>query len=73
MSFIAQRARYSQCDSTCTTDCGHCKGNGPPNTSDYDDERAERDALRREDEAESARETEQDEYNERDYQMDVTA
>ena len=22
--------RYSQCDDTCTTDCGHCKGNGPP-------------------------------------------
>lgn len=23
-------ARYDQCDSTCTTDCGHCKGQGPP-------------------------------------------
>jgi hypothetical protein len=23
-------ARYSQCDSTCTVDCGHCKGNEPP-------------------------------------------
>lgn len=22
--------RYDQCDSTCTTDCGHCKGQGPP-------------------------------------------
>jgi hypothetical protein len=22
--------RYDQCDQTCTTDCGHCKGNGPP-------------------------------------------
>lgn len=24
--------RYSQCDDTCTTDCGHCKGQGPPTT-----------------------------------------
>lgn len=23
-------ARYDQCDATCTTDCGHCKGEGPP-------------------------------------------
>lgn len=23
-------ARYDQCDSTCTTDCGHCKGAGHP-------------------------------------------
>jgi hypothetical protein len=22
--------RYGQCDATCATDCGHCKGNGPP-------------------------------------------
>lgn len=22
--------RYDQCDETCTTDCGHCKGQGPP-------------------------------------------
>lgn len=22
--------RYDQCDSMCTTDCGHCKGQGPP-------------------------------------------
>lgn len=22
--------RYDQCDDTCTVDCGHCKGNGPP-------------------------------------------
>lgn len=22
--------RYDQCDQTCTSDCGHCKGNGPP-------------------------------------------
>ena len=24
------RRRYDQCDDTCTTDCGHCKGQGPP-------------------------------------------
>lgn len=24
--------RYDQCDATCTTDCGHCKGEGPPKT-----------------------------------------
>jgi hypothetical protein len=23
-------ARYDQCDETCTTDCGHCKGRGRP-------------------------------------------
>ena len=23
-------ARYDQCDATCTTDCGHCKGAGRP-------------------------------------------
>ncbi|MCU1488270.1 MAG: hypothetical protein JWN67_5016 [Actinomycetia bacterium] len=23
------RARFGQCDSTCTVDCGHCKGEGP--------------------------------------------
>lgn len=23
-------ARYDQCDQTCTVDCGHCKGDGPP-------------------------------------------
>ncbi len=22
--------RYGQCDETCTVDCGHCKGQGPP-------------------------------------------
>jgi hypothetical protein len=22
--------RYAQCDQSCTTDCGHCKGQGPP-------------------------------------------
>jgi hypothetical protein len=22
--------RYDQCDGTCTVDCGHCKGQGPP-------------------------------------------
>ena len=22
--------RYNQCDSTCTVDCGHCKGKGKP-------------------------------------------
>lgn len=22
--------RYDQCDHTCTVDCGHCKGQGPP-------------------------------------------
>jgi hypothetical protein len=22
--------RYDQCDDTCTVDCGHCKGQGPP-------------------------------------------
>lgn len=22
--------RYDQCDESCTTDCGHCKGEGPP-------------------------------------------
>ena len=26
--------RYAQCDWTCTTDCGHCKGEGPPTTRD---------------------------------------
>lgn len=26
-------ARYDQCDDTCTVDCGHCKGQGPPATS----------------------------------------
>lgn len=25
-------ARFDQCDSTCTTDCGHCKGAGKPPT-----------------------------------------
>lgn len=24
------RQRYAQCDATCTTDCGPCKGQGPP-------------------------------------------
>lgn len=24
--------RYAQCDDTCTVDCGHCKGAGPPGT-----------------------------------------
>jgi len=23
-------ARYDQCDASCTVDCGHCKGQGPP-------------------------------------------
>jgi hypothetical protein len=23
-------SRYAQCDDTCTTDCGHCKGAGRP-------------------------------------------
>jgi len=23
-------SRYDQCDESCTTDCGHCKGAGPP-------------------------------------------
>lgn len=23
-------ARYDQCDQTCTTDCGHCKGQSIP-------------------------------------------
>lgn len=22
--------RYDQCDASCTVDCGHCKGQGPP-------------------------------------------
>jgi|SRR5690606_23282 len=26
----APRFRYDQCDDTCTTDCGHCKGQGRP-------------------------------------------
>lgn len=47
-------ARYSQCDSTCTTDCGHCKGNGRPDELDRlvtavdaarDDHQRERAAL----------------------------
>lgn len=25
--------RYGQCDDTCTVDCGHCKGEGPPDVS----------------------------------------
>ncbi|MEV7962353.1 hypothetical protein [Oerskovia paurometabola] len=25
-----RRFRYDQCDATCTTDCGHCKGQGRP-------------------------------------------
>lgn len=25
-----RRGRYSHCDVTCTVDCGHCKGQGPP-------------------------------------------
>jgi len=26
--------RYDQCDATCTVDCGHCKGQGPPADAD---------------------------------------
>lgn len=26
--------RYGQCDDTCTADCGHCKGAGPPGEPD---------------------------------------
>lgn len=25
--------RYDQCDETCTTDCGHCKGQGRPTST----------------------------------------
>ena len=28
--------RYDQCDVTCTVDCGHCKGVGPPITCTAD-------------------------------------
>lgn len=28
-------ARYDQCDDTCTTDCGHCKGAGKPETTPF--------------------------------------
>lgn len=30
MSTPHERRRYSQCDDTCTTDCGPCKGAGHP-------------------------------------------
>jgi len=29
-------ARYDQCDDTCTTDCGHCKGAGRPAPQEHD-------------------------------------
>ncbi len=27
---LVQASRFDQCDDTCTADCGHCKGQGPP-------------------------------------------
>lgn len=32
-----RRQRYDQCDETCTTDCGHCKGAGRPTYTRPDD------------------------------------
>lgn len=34
VSMAGRRRRYDQCDSTCTTDCGHCKGHGRPDELD---------------------------------------
>jgi len=31
------KTRYDQCDDTCTTDCGHCKGHGKPAQTTTDD------------------------------------
>lgn len=37
----ARPQRYEQCDGTCTVDCGHCKGQGPPVATPTEPERPE--------------------------------